>query len=178
MNSKIFLTLINIVVLVFVAFILYRLCMVDYGTVISGDLWTAKRYGSKYIVSIKNHADFNDAVTDFVKKENIKVGYISGVGSAGSVTLRFYDASGKKHIDKTFNEQVEISNLVGNISTDDASPYFHLHIVCGRKDYSTISGHFVNAKVNGSTELWVEDIPTARTPRKYDQETGLRIFDF
>lgn len=49
-------------------FILHNICLTDCGKVISGDNWTAKRYGSKYILSIKTGSDVNETLEDFAKK--------------------------------------------------------------------------------------------------------------
>lgn len=177
-KTKIFLTLINIAILFLVIIVMYRLCLDDYGTVITGDAWTAKRYGSKYVVSIKNNSDIKDALSDFVKKENIRVGSVTGIASVNSVTLRFYDRELKRYVDRTYNGQMEISSIIGNISSDDVRPSIHLHATCGRNGYPAIAGHFLTARSSGSTELWIEDVPTAKIFRKYDEETGLHLFDF
>lgn len=39
------------------------------------------------------------------------------MGAINEVTLRFFNPETKTFVDKTFREQMEISNLTGNIST-------------------------------------------------------------
>lgn len=178
MNTRIILTLINIVVLIVVIFTAYRFCLTDYGRVISGSDWTAKQYGSKYVVSVNNHANIADALNDFVTSEKIKVGIIVGIGAINSATLRFYNPETKQYSDKTFDEQMEISNLRGNISTKDNKPYIHMHVTLGKSDYNAIAGHLLDACVNGAAEFWIENVSTAKVSRKYDEETGLQLYDF
>lgn len=178
MNSNFFLTISNIVLLLVVMFILHNICLTDCGKVISGENWTAKRYGSKYILSIKTGSDVNETLEDFAKKQKIQVGNISGIGAVNSATLRFYNPATQKYVTKTFNEQMEISNLTGNISMKDGKQFLHIHVTLGKSDYSTIAGHLLTAKINGAGEFWVEDLPTANISRTYDNKTGLQIFDF
>ena len=178
MNSKFFLTISNIILLLVVMFILHNICLTDCGKVISGGNWTAKRYGSKYVLSINTGSNVNETLEDFAKKQKIQVGNISGVGAVNSATLRFYNPATQKYVTKTFNEQMEISNLTGNISMKDGKQFLHLHATFGREDYSAIAGHLLTATINGAGEFWIEDLPTANISRTYDNETGLQIFDF
>ena len=76
MNSKIVLTIINIILLLVVILVLYRIALNDCGKVILGENWTAKRYGSKYILSVKTGSDLTKTFEDFVQKEGIRVGSI------------------------------------------------------------------------------------------------------
>lgn len=178
MNSKIILTIVNIILLLVVIFVLHRIALNDCGKIISGENWTAKRYGSKYVLSIKTGSNLTKTFEDFVQKEKIQVGSISGIGAVNSATLRFYNPATQKYVTKTFNEQMEISNLTGNISMKDGKQYLHLHATLGREDYSAIAGHLLTATINGAGEFWVEDLPTASISRVYDKETGLQIFNF
>lgn len=178
MNSKIFLTIANIVLLLVVMFILHNICLTDCGKVISGKNWTAKRYGSKYVLSIKTGSDVNETLEDFAIKQKIQVGNISGIGAINYAKLRFHDPVTKKYVTKTFNEQMEISNLTGNISMKNGKQFLHIHVTLGKNDYSAIAGHLLNARINGAGEFWIEDLPTANISRTYDNKTGLQIFDF
>lgn len=54
-------------------FILHNICLTDCGKVISGDNCTAKRYGSKYILSIKTGSDVNETLEDFAKNKKSKL---------------------------------------------------------------------------------------------------------
>lgn len=134
-----------------------------------------KTVGGRYVVSIDNHIEIVEALTAFCKAQGIRSGSISGIGAIGKMTLRFFDPTTKKYVDREFVEQMEIAGLTGNISTLDGKVYLHLHIVAGRRDYSAIAGHLLCATLSGAGEFVVEDFGT-EIPRVYSPELGLNVY--
>lgn len=76
-----------------------------------------------------------------------------------------------------FDEQMEIAALTGNVSEMDGKIYLHLHVTLGRTDYTALAGHLLSARINGAGEIFITPFDAA-TPRRYDPETGLNIYDF
>lgn len=153
------------------------------GTDCSGKRTKRKEYvfvqeiGNKYIVSINNHTEIVKALNAFCKEKGILSGSINGIGTIGELTLRFFNPKTKAYDDKTFREQMEISNLTGNISSMNEQVYLHLHITVGRSDYSALAGHLLSAIQNGAGEFVVEDY-SERISRTYNPDLGLNIYDF
>ena len=141
------------------------------------DMYSYKNVDNKYIVSINNHAEVANALTEFCKDKGIQSGSISGIGAINELTLRFFNPSTKTYTDKTFREQMEISDLTGNISSMDGKVYLHLHIAVGRSDYSALAGHLLAATLNGAGEFVVEDYGETVT-RLYNAELGLNCYNF
>ena len=131
----------------------------------------------RYVLSIDNHQEIMEALTHFCKKQKIKAGEISGIGAISEATFRFLDPATKKYVDKTFAEQMEITNVTGNISVKDGEPYLHVHLTCSRRDYTCVGGHLLSARVNGACELLVEAFPHTALGRKFDPETGLNLYE-
>lgn len=143
----------------------------------SEEMYTYKQIGNKYVVSINNREEIVKALADFCEKLKIKSGTVCGIGAVNEATLRFFDPKTKKYDDKTFEEQMEISNLTGNISTMDGKTYLHLHITLGRSNYAALAGHLLSARLNGAGEFVIEDFGES-IGRKYSPEIGLNIYDF
>ena len=138
-------------------------------------MYTYKQFGNKFIVSLENRAEITKAVTAFVEEQGIKAGTVHGIGAVNETTLRFFDPATKEYLDKTFPEQMEISNLTGNISRMDEKPYIHLHITLGRADYTALAGHLLTATIHGAGELVIEKLD-GEVGRQYDDETGLNLY--
>ena len=111
------------------------------------------------------------------KDKKIKGGQIIGLGAVKSATLRFFNPSSKQYVDKTFDEQMEIANLTGNISLMDGDVYLHIHATFGREDYTAIAGHLLKATLNGAGEFIVTNY-SLTLPRVKDVQLGLNVFDF
>ncbi len=131
-----------------------------------------------YILSIDNHQEIMEALAGFCREQNIVAGEITGIGAICEATFRFLDPATKQYVDKTFGEQMEITNLTGNISVKDGAPYLHVHLTCSRRDYTCIGGHLLKARVNGACELLVKDFGSTHAGRKFDPETGLNLYEF
>ncbi|TYB74494.1 DNA-binding protein [Bizionia gelidisalsuginis] len=140
-------------------------------------LYTYKQFGNKYVVSIQNHAEITKAITAFVEEHNIKAGTISGLGAVSEATLRFFDPATKEFVDKTFTEQMEITNLTGNISQQNDNHYIHMHVTLGRNDYTALAGHLLTAKINGAGEFVIESFD-GTVNRYYDENIGLNLYNF
>lgn len=135
----------------------------------------------RYVLSLDNHVEICEALCAFCKEKGIFAGVVSGIGAVSEAVFRFLDPSTKQYVDKRFEEQMEITNLTGNIScTDDGSlsPYLHIHITAGRRDYTCIGGHLLSARINGACELFVEHFPAAVIGRRFDEQTGLKLYEF
>ena len=141
------------------------------------NMYSYKKIDNKYIVSIDNRAEIVNVLTTFCMDKGIKSGSISGIGAINELALRFFNPVTKAYVDKTFREQMEISNLTGNISSMAGKPYLHLHITVGRSDYSALAGHLLTATLNGAGEFVVEDYGGTVT-RIYNAELGLNCYDF
>ena len=134
--------------------------------------------GNRFVVSIANHVEIAEALMAFCKEKGILAGNIVGIGAVSEATFRFLDPATMKYVDKTFSEQMEITNLTGNISQKDGEPYLHLHLTCSRRDYSCIGGHLLTARINGACELLVAAFPGVEIGRYKDPETGLNLYEF
>ena len=144
---------------------------------LNGNRWTARSVDGAYIVSIEDRASILVALTDFITSQRIHAGQLTGIGATNQATLRFFDPASKQYVDKTFNEQMEISNLAGNISEADGKLLLHLHITLGRKDYTALAGHLLDANVRGAAEFFVYPI-NSRVVKVHDDDVGLYFYDF
>lgn len=142
-----------------------------------GNTWSARKVDQIYIVSIKNGSGIVDALTDFVKDQNIKAGEVTGIGAVDEATLRFFKPSDKNYADKTFKEQMEITNISGNISEIEGKPVLHMHITLGREDYTALAGHLLDARICGAGEFIFYPLNT-RVVKIKNEEAGINFYDF
>ena len=131
-----------------------------------------------YVLSVDNHVSLMTALTRFCEEQHVLSGVIGGLGAINEATFRFLDPATKQYVDKTFSEQMEITNLTGNISQKDGKPYLHVHITASRRDYTCVGGHLLDAKISGACELVVDVCPNLAPGRRADEETGLNLYQF
>lgn len=144
---------------------------------LKGKNWTARKVDGTYIVSVADKSSLLKALTDFVVTQKITAGQITGIGATNEATLRFFDPQTKKYVDKTFKEQMEISNLSGNISEVGDKPMLHLHITLGKADYTALAGHLLDARIRGAGEFFIYPA-NSKVVKVRNEEVGLNFYDF
>lgn len=142
-----------------------------------GNNWSARKVDSVYIVSIKDQSGIVEALTDFIINQKIQAGEVTGIGAVEEATLRFFKPSNKNYVDKTFKEQMEITNISGNVSEIEGKPILHLHITLGREDYTALAGHLLDAKIRGAGEFIFYPLNT-RVVKIKNEEVGINFYDF
>lgn len=142
-----------------------------------GNNWTARKVDHIYMVSLKNQSDIVEILTDFIISQNIQAGEVTGIGAVSEATLRFFTPSTKDYVDKTFKEQMEVTNISGNVSVIEEKPVLHLHITLGREDYSALAGHLLEAKIQGAAEFIFYPLNT-RAVKVKNEEAGINLYDF
>ncbi|PWN71552.1 DNA-binding protein [Chryseobacterium phosphatilyticum] len=144
---------------------------------LKGNNWLARKVNSVYIVSINNHSNVVEALTDFIQNQRIYAGEVTGIGAVSEATLRFFNPIKKNYVDKTFNEQMEISNISGNVSEIAGKQTLHLHITLGREDYTALAGHLLEAKISGAGEFIFYPLDTRMVKTK-NEDIGINFYDF
>lgn len=142
-----------------------------------GNHWSARKVDHIYIVSLDNHSNIVEGLTDFIQNRNIRAGEVTGIGAVSEAALRFFNPSTKKYADKTFKEQMEVTNISGNVSEIEGKPALHLHITLGRENYTALAGHLLEAKIQGAAEFIFYPLNT-RVVKIKNEETGINLYDF
>ena len=78
---------------------------------------------NNYVIRIDRDEEVIDKITEFCREEKIKVGYITGLGAAKKVTIGLFDTTKKEYISHEYMGPMEITSLVGNVSTKDGESY-------------------------------------------------------
>merc|ERR1712083_551841 len=119
-----------------------------------------------------NRDEGNTALMKYVKDNKLVAPFImTCCGSLTKATIRFAShtpADGNNKV-QTFDEHFEICSLVGTLSGEGG----HLHIVLGRADGTTLSGHAVGVMVVFTTaEVVIGECREAVFTRPHDDLTG------
>ncbi len=107
-------------------------------------------------------------------KERIATALLSGIGGVRELTLAYFNKSTKAYEKHRFEEDLEVTSLLGNITLKEGKPYLHIHGNFGRRDLSLIGGHVDSAVVSPLLEVVLT--PTRnRAVRTFDSALGLNV---
>jgi hypothetical protein len=131
--------------------------------------------GAVYQGSLDKGTDIINGLTAVLKKNNITAGMVSGIGAVSEAQIGYFNAQTKIYEMKSFQENMEIVSLKGNISVKDRAIFPHLHVVLSGRDFHAVGGHLFSGTVYA---FEFEVVPFENTPfvREFDENTGLFLW--
>lgn len=137
---------------------------------------TYTKIQSGYLIRIVKDEDVLVSLKALAKKENIKSGWLSGLGAVKDMEVGYYDMGEQKYHFKKYDGVYELLSLTGNIASFDGEVAFHMHGTFSGHDNTAFGGH-VNAMVCGiSVEIHITEYGTSIT-RVRDEVTGLNLME-
>ncbi|MFW5958032.1 MAG: PPC domain-containing DNA-binding protein [Desulfosalsimonas sp.] len=130
-----------------------------------------------YIGRLKHGADLLEEITEACKKENIKLGRVEALGAVKKARLGYYDQEAREYGFFTIDHPVEITALIGNVSLKDGEPMVHAHVTLADEDGKAYGGHLAPETVVFACEIIIEALEGPALERKFDEETGLTLWD-
>ncbi len=136
-----------------------------------------RRFGNTVVVRLDRGEEIMSQVKEVAKKENIKLGSISALGSVNDFTVGVFDIEEKKFYSNHFTGVFEISSLFGTITTKDGEYYGHIHMNVGDKEGHVLGGHLIEGNIAATCELFIT-ILDGNIEREYDDEYEMNILKF
>ena len=134
-------------------------------------------FGQTVVLRLEKGEEVIEAITELCKKEDIKLGSISGLGAANYVTVGLFKIDEKKYYSNTFEEDFEITNLTGNISRMNGEVYLHIHGTFANIQGICIGGHLNKAIISATSEIII-NIINGEVDREFSDEIGLNLIKF
>jgi len=135
-----------------------------------------KKIPNGYVVRLEVGEEVVTSLSDFAEKEKIPGGFLFGLGAIKDAALGYFDVEKKEYVKKTFNQEYEISSLVGNIYYFEGKPAVHAHVTLSGKDFGVVGGHLFSAVVTGTGEFFIY-LSGDLLERKKDHKAGLNLLD-
>ena len=78
----------------------------------------------------------------------MKSARVEAIGTLRKAKVAYYNRNTKNYEEHLYNENVEVTSMLGNITMMEKKPFLHLHANLGRKDMSVVGGHLVSGVVH------------------------------
>jgi predicted DNA-binding protein with PD1-like motif len=132
-----------------------------------------QRFGSQYVLRLDPGDEVMETLERFVEREAVRGGYFQAVGAFRRARLRYLNMKTKKYEDNTFDQQLEVISLLGNVAVEpDGSRKVHMHAAVGDEDGRTYSGHVGEAVVTPTLEVFLT-VLDGELRREKSDETGM-----
>ena len=128
----------------------------------------------KYVLRLESGDDILKSLRQFATTKRLGASLLEGIGSLSKVKLGHYDFRTKQYRYETFEDDLEILNLSGNIASMNREPLPHVHVTLGRRDFSVIGGHLDEGSSANMVEIGLWKLPEKLVKAK-DAEIGLNV---
>ncbi|HUL38675.1 MAG TPA: PPC domain-containing DNA-binding protein [Methanomassiliicoccales archaeon] len=129
-----------------------------------------------HIISVAHGSDLLRFITELAEKEKITNAVFFGIGALKCATLGAYDQQRHEYLEIAIETPHEIASCTGNISLKDGKPFVHAHAVLSDEKGSVKAGHLFGGVVFAA-ELLIQEFDGPRLERKFDELTGLSLWE-
>ncbi|MBS7009487.1 PPC domain-containing DNA-binding protein [Anaerostipes sp.] len=136
-----------------------------------------RKFGNHYVIRLEKGEEIVAKMKELCEKENVKLASLSGIGAVNKVTAGLFKTKEKKYVSKTYEEDMEIVSLGGNVSCMNGETYLHFHISVANEAGEVRGGHLTEAYISATGELILTEIEGS-ADREYSEEIGLNLFKF
>lgn len=136
-----------------------------------------RKFGNHYVIRLEKGEEIVTKIKELCEKEEIKLASLSGIGAVNKVTAGLFKTKEKKYVSKTYEEDMEIVSLGGNVSCMNGETYLHFHISVANEAGEVRGGHLTEAFISATGELVLTRIE-GTVDREYSDEIGLNLFKF
>ena len=136
-----------------------------------------RRFDDTYVIRMDRGEEVMICLTDLCQREDIHLGYIQAIGAVDRAVVGLYDVTSKVYRKQAFHEPMEMTSLMGTVTSKGGQVYLHLHVTLTDENMAAHGGHVNSLFIGGTCEMILRTLP-GRVERQPDEETGLNLFSF
>ena len=112
------------------------------------------------------------AIQAIAAREKIRTARVEAIGGVSKLTLAYFNHNTKKYEEHDYEEFLEVTSLLGNITLKEGKPFLHAHGNFGKRDQSVVGGHIVSATSFPFLEVVIT--PTENVAlKRFDESMGM-----
>ncbi len=135
-----------------------------------------KRSENTVVLRVDRGEEIVSSVKRVCEKEHIACASVAGIGAVDHAVVGLYHVAEQKYRSNTFDGEMEMTSLLGNVSEQNGQVYLHFHAGFAKEDGQMLGGHLNEAVVSGTAEIFITVLPGS-VGRFRDSVTGLNLFD-
>lgn len=129
----------------------------------------------EFVARMDHGVDWRAQIETFAEEQEIDAAFFYGLGAVQDATLLFYDHDTQEYRPITFEEPLEVTACIGNISALDGERFAHTHLTLSDEAGQTIGGHLDRATTYAG-ELYIRAFDTGLV-RQRDETTDLDLWE-
>lgn len=122
-------------------------------------------HDSEIVVSIANLAEWL----------GVEAGIVAAIGALKRAEIGYYDQVAHEYRAIEIDHPMEITSLIGNISTRDGKPFLHAHATLADSEGNVRGGHLSSGTVFAA-EVYLRELTGQSPVRRHDPTTDLFLW--
>jgi hypothetical protein len=136
-----------------------------------------KLFEDTLVLRLEKGEEVLSSIKKVCETEDIKLGTISGLGAIDYLSVGLYKTKEKEYISNVYQDEFEISSLIGNVTTKNSRVYLHIHANFSDIKNRVVGGHLNKAIVSATAEIFIRKI-NGSVERELDDVIGLNLMKF
>lgn len=129
-------------------------------------------------LELKQGDDLLKTVSAYFLKNDIKAGLVMVIGALQKAKFSYYEQKEKKFYPRSIDGPVEIISCLGNVSLKNDKPFVHAHLAVADSQGRVLGGHLEEGCIVFAAECSIFEMEGDLLSRKFDENTGLFLFEF
>lgn len=129
-----------------------------------------------YLVRLEKGEEVIESFIKLAHEEKIPGGFLYGLGAVKEVTLGYFDVAKREYLKRDFDDEYEVTSLVGDIYYFEGKAGVHAHVNLSGPDFNSIGGHLYKAIITATGEFFIYTTDDT-LKRKKDPSSGLNVLD-
>lgn len=136
-----------------------------------------RRLENDIVLRLDRGEEIIACLKDLARREKIAAADVRGIGALSETVMGCFSVDAKKFVGKEYRGDLELTTLLGSITSKDGEPYVHLHLTVADETGATYGGHAQSAVVGMTGELFIRVLPV-EVDRRFDDSLGINVFKF
>lgn len=135
-----------------------------------------RTFGNIILIRLDPGDEILASLKQICAHEGVTLGAVQGIGAVNRTVLGLFDPTAKQYHANTFEENLEIVSLTGNVTAMDGEVYLHLHMAVSDLQGRVFGGHLSEAMVSVTAEIIITRVEGA-VNRKFNEEIGINLLE-
>jgi uncharacterized protein len=135
------------------------------------------KVGRIFLVRLEHESDLLDSIRRIAEQRGITAAQFFVIGAVKKAAFSFYDQRKKKYVQEEVQEDLELLSCLGNISMMEGKTIVHAHVTLSNSQGKFYGGHLTEGTVVFAGEVSMTELIGPKLERKFDEVTGLNLFN-
>ena len=131
--------------------------------------------GRLFLFGLDHDSEIVASITNLAERLGVEAGTVAAIGALKRAEIGYYDQNSHEYRAIEIDRPMEITSLIGNISTRDGKPFLHAHATLADSEGDVRGGHLSSGTVFAA-EVYLQELVGQSPVRRHDPTTDLFLW--